>query len=99
MRWFWTLLPTQRVLAVQAIVQVVLAIQPHSALICLLESKRATRSYFSHNSASVFAKDPIKAVTNNLLWNIVATGASLIPGLGTAVRAGMVGGSPRSVAG
>jgi hypothetical protein len=31
-------------------------------------------------------------VTNNLLWNIVATGASLIPGLGTAVRAGMVGG-------
>lgn len=30
-------------------------------------------------------------MTNNLLWNIVATGASLIPGLGTAVRAGMVG--------
>ncbi len=37
------------------------------------------------------AKDSIKAVTNNSFWNIVATGASFIPGLGTAVRAGMAG--------
>jgi hypothetical protein len=33
----------------------------------------------------------LKAISNNPLWNIVQTGASFIPGVGTAVSAGMAG--------
>lgn len=37
------------------------------------------------------AQQGIKAVTNNPLWDVARTGVSFIPGVGTAVSAGMAG--------
>lgn len=42
-----------------------------------------------HTDALKLAKHALKGVTNNPLWDIVATGASFIPGIGSAVSAGM----------